>query len=67
MKRIEFNEYTYVLNEYPSSIEITEEDNELFTNNEISLEELIEKYDIEVDGCSEVIYEDTIFDSYKLV
>jgi len=62
-KKIEFDEYTYVLHRYPVEVEVSNEDFELIKKGTLALNKIVYKYDVEY-GCDEVIYDDFIFDSF---
>lgn len=66
-KIIEFNEYTYVLHEFPASIEVSDSDYKKLKNGNVDLETLIDNYNVEYSGDSEPIYDDSNFDSYELI
>lgn len=63
MKTIEFTEYTYVLHAYPATMEISEEDFKKIENDEIKIEDIIDKY--EVDYCDSEQLDDSYVDSYE--
>nr|WP_321267762.1 hypothetical protein [uncultured Sulfurimonas sp.] len=52
-KKIGFDEFTFVLHRYPLEVEISNEDYKLLENKDITLEDIIDKYDVEYDGYSE--------------
>lgn len=64
MKRIEFTEYTYVLNEYTGEVEISDEDYLKLKNEEITMEFIMDKYELDYDG-SQQLYDDSRFDSIE--
>ena len=52
-KKIGFDEFTFVLHRYPLKVEISNEDYKLLETKEIDLGDIISKYNVEYDGCSE--------------
>lgn len=64
MKKITFNEYSYVLHRYPIEVEISDEDFKLLSKGELTLEEITDKYNVNY-GCSVPIYDDMYVDSYN--
>lgn len=65
MKKIYFTEYTYVLHEYPGEVEISDCDYFKLKNSEISMNDIMENYNLEYDGYSNPDYEDFKFDSIQ--
>jgi len=64
MKKIEFDEYTFVLHRDHIEVEISDEDFQLLKNGELLLSEIAYKYVMDyVDN--EIIYDEYKFDSYE--
>ena len=66
LRTIYFNEQSYVLHNYPATLEISEEDFYKLENKDITMEEIIDKYsNINYEGYSKPIYEDTYVEGYE--
>jgi len=64
LKSIYFNEYVYVLHQKYRRVEVSEYDYEQFVDGKISLEDLVQKYNVVFEG--EEPLEAYIFDRYEL-
>ena len=65
MKTIGFAEHEYVLNVCRGEVEISNKDYKLLENNEISMEDIRNKYELNYLGESEAFYDDSKFDSIE--
>lgn len=65
MKTIDFIEYTYVLHAYDATVEISNDDFQKLENNEITIDDIVKKYNDIDYGCSEPIYDMSYVDSLE--
>lgn len=65
MKKINFTEYTYVLNEYQGEVTISNSDYKKLKNGQIDMKYIMINYELDYDGSSEPYYDETIFDSIE--
>ena len=62
-KKIEFDEFTFVLHRYPIEVEISNKDYKLLKEKKIDLGDIVAKYDVEYNGVSEQL-DDCEIDDY---
>lgn len=67
MKTIDFREFTYVLNIYRGTVEISNEDYNLLEKEEITMHDIMNKYELDYNGYSDPCYEDSKFDDIEWV
>jgi hypothetical protein len=64
MKKIYCNEYTYVCHRYDIEVVISESDFEKLENNEITIDDICSRYEVNYVGPSRPLFEDSKFDEY---